>query len=248
MTVMQQMLLGGGGFSADAADFDGTNDYMTLTGDFTGMVDGKQGTVSFWVRIDGGDGVLQRFLRNGAANLAISRLAANTIQILANNVTPAIILSIATAASHTTSATWKHVLASWDLATAGARFIYVNDIADLAVTTFTNDTINYVPASNWGVGATTAGGDKLNGCLAEFFFHTTYLDISVEANRRKFISATGKPVNLGANGSTPLGVQPLVYQRMADGAAASTFATNLGSGGAWTITGALDTASTSPSD
>lgn len=230
-----------------AVDFDGTNDYMLRGAGLTGAADGSQGTISFWFRLDGGDAATQYFLANAADKVFVRRTAGNLINIQAGPSTGGALLNISTVATYATSATWRHFLASWNLATAGARFIYVGDVADLTVTTFTNGTIDYTD-TNWAIGATAAGASKLNGCLAELFFHTTYLDISVEANRRKFIDAALNPVNLGADGSTPLGAQPLVYQRVADGAAASTFASNLGSGGNFTITGALDVASTSPSD
>lgn len=68
-------------------------------------------------------------------------------------------------------------------------------------------------------------------------------DIS-EATRRKFISATGKPVYLGGNGEVPTGVAPSVFFS-GDSAA---FPTNRGTGGAFTLTGSFTNASTSPSD
>ena len=246
---MSNLLINPYAFNAgavDAVDFDGTNDYMTRGADLTGLADGKQGILSFWFRKDGGDGSNQYILANDLERFRCIIQSNNKFMVDADNVSGNK-LFIETAAAHTASATWKHFLSSWDLATAGARFIYISDAADLTVTVFTNDTIDYTD-TDWSIGVNTSGSQKFNGCLAELFFHTTYLDISVEANRRKFISASGKPVDLGADGSTPLGVQPLVYQRVADGAAASTFATNLGSGGNFTITGSLDIASTSPSD
>lgn len=71
-----------------------------------------------------------------------------------------------------------------------------------------------------------------------------FIDFSVEANRRKFISANGKPVDLGADGSTPTGTAPAVFFS----GNASGFAINKGTGGDFTLTGSLTNASTSPSD
>lgn len=56
--------------------------------------------------------------------------------------------------------------------------------------------------------------------------------------------ATGKPVDLGADGSTPTGTAPGVY--LTGGAA--TFATNLGTAGSFAVTGTLTNAASSPSD
>jgi len=59
----------------------------------------------------------------------------------------------------------------------------------------------------------------------------------------KFILA-GKPVNLGVNGEVPTGITPTVFFS----GDALSFATNGGIGGAFTLTGTLTNASTSPSD
>lgn len=71
-----------------------------------------------------------------------------------------------------------------------------------------------------------------------------FIDFSVEANRRKFIDVNGKPVDLGADGSTPTGTAPPMFF---SGNAAG-FPTNKGTGGVFTLTGSLTNASTSPSD
>jgi hypothetical protein len=63
----------------------------------------------------------------------------------------------------------------------------------------------------------------------------------------KFISG-GKPVDLGADGSEPTGTAPAIFLRRAPAAAAATFATNLGTGGNFSIEGTLTAAPTSPSD
>lgn len=47
---------------------------------------------------------------------------------------------------------------------------------------------------------------------SELYLNTeTHLDISLVANRRKFISPEGKPANLGWNGQNPTGKQPIMY-------------------------------------
>jgi hypothetical protein len=66
--------------------------------------------------------------------------------------------------------------------------------------------------------------------------------------RQRFISADGKPVTLGPDGRLATGNVPLVYQHLADAESVANFATNRGGGGNFAITGALATASTSPSD
>ena len=246
-------MLGGANIAVvDAADFDGTNDYMLRGADLTGNADSKSGIISVWVRLDGGDAVLQNILTNGSTSdnygIILKRDAANTLSVLAKTSAQTTILLLRTVGLYTQNAAWRHVLASWDLATAGARSLYITDVSDLNAITFTNGTIDYTK-TNFACGALPNSGNKLNGALAEVYFAPgQYLDFSVEANRRKFISSSGKPVNLGADGSTPTGVAPIVYFHLGDGESVANFATNRGTGGNFTITGTLDAASSSPSD
>ncbi len=75
--------------------------------------------------------------------------------------------------------------------------------------------------------------------MADFWISTTApLDFTVEANRRKFISATGKPVD-------PSGFPAAAFLFSGD---ATTFPVNQGTGGPFTLTGTLTNAPTSPSD
>lgn len=224
------------------ADFDGTNDYLARGADLTGIADSPFGLISFWFRLDGGDGVAQNFVTTSATN-AIQRLATNVFRV---DIRGTGRVNMSTTGTHTTSATWKHFLASWDTNTAGARHIYISDAADTSVSTFTAGDLDWTN-SDFRVGADIgAGGSKINGCLAEFYFTTSWLDISVTANRRKFITAAGTPEYLGKVGEIPLGTVPLVYLSRRFGEAASVFATNRGTGGNFTITGSLDPSSSNP--
>ncbi len=67
-------------------------------------------------------------------------------------------------------------------------------------------------------------------------------DLSVEATRRLFISDTGKPVD-PAVAIAALGQPAILFS-----GDATTFGTNQGTGGTFTLTGNLTNASTSPSD
>ena len=86
-----------------------------------------------------------------------------------------------------------------------------------------------------------------NGDIAEVYYAQEYVDLSVQANREKFISGTGtgaKPVDLGNDGSIPTGTQPLIYFR----GAKDTWnaGTNAGSGGDFTMSGAVVDSSNEP--
>ena len=228
-----------------ASDYDGTNDYATRGAVLTGSADGKQGTVSIWHRIDGGDGAVRVLLGDATtvggatARIGLYFNTDNKLYVDAYNAAGVLIMRLGTVTAYTAGATWRHFIYSWDLTSVGKRHLYVTDVSDIAAPTYTNDTIDYTTA-DFSVGALASGGSKANGCISELFFHPTYIDLSVEANRRKFITATGKPAFLGANGSLPLGVQPLLY------APDGNPVTNRGSGGNFTLTGSLDAASTTP--
>jgi len=237
----------------DSADFDGTNDYMTRGAGLTGAADSKSGTLSVWIRIDGGNGTGRRILSSSTVvganvqpKIDIFIGTTNSITFNLRNSGLSVILSMGTGA-YTSSSTWLHVLASWDLATL-SRALYVNDVDVGIYSTTTDDTIDYTNA-DYAVGAYPDGDQKFNGCIAELYFAPgQYLDFSKVHNRRKFISASGKPVHLDATGSLPTGTAPIVYLHLDDGEAVANFATNRGTGGNFSITGTLDTGSTSPSD
>jgi hypothetical protein len=234
-------------YSTQGRDFDGTNDYALRGGTITGIAAGKTGLLSLWVRFYGGDGTLQAILMNGASTassrLSLVRTATNTFNVLARNNGLTAILNLLSSTTYLTSDTWLHVLASWDLA-LGIGQLYVND-ADVksGAGTQTDENIPYTSFADWSIGAETDAGSKLNGGLSEIFFHTpaAHFDISIAANRRKFITAAGKPVDLGTDGSTPLGLQPLLYMPHGDPA------DNRGTGGNFTVTGTLEPSALSPS-
>lgn len=233
----------------DAVTFDGTNDYMLRGGALTGAVDGRVGMASFWYQMNGGDAVLQFILRSALGRLILRRGVDNiwTIGLFNAAGTSSFVINSATAV--TAGVGWHHLLASWDTnAIAGAKIgqIYLDDVSDPGAFTDASAAfdIDYTD-TDYGIGAHTDGTGKLNADVADIYLNfAARLDFSIEANRRKFISAAGKPVGLGTDGSLPTGTAPIVFQK---GPAAS-FATNRGTGGDFTVTGELTDAATSPSD
>ncbi len=235
-------------FRANAVDFDGTNDYLTRGGDLTGSKNGRQGTLSVWLRLDGGDGANLFFLANGTG-IQFRRSSANKMAFNLDNASGGALVRFTSNDAFTASATWMHILLSWNVNfSIGNKIIrlYVND-ASAAVTVgseFAAADIGYAESS-WTVGAAAAANNPFNGAISELWFdQSTYLDFSVEANRRKFIGADGKPVRLGADGSLPTGSAPILYLNNP----AASFGINKGTGGSFSVTGSLDDASTSPSD
>jgi hypothetical protein len=236
-----------------AVNFDGTNDYLSRGAGFTGASDGKQFTLSFWVNI-GVDQTNRIFTAvdtlAGTGLVVRSAVGATGLcSFVAENSAGTIILNVSTAASVLAASGWQHVIGSFDLTDTGKRHVYVNDVSDLpTITTYTDDTIDFTNA-DVAIGANGDGTNKLNGDLAEMWFTTTYIDLSVTANRRLFIDSRGKPVNLGQSGQKPTGTSPLLYLggHSRYNGLTSAWNTNRGTGGGFTVTGALSDAATNPS-
>lgn len=213
-------------------DFDGTSDYLTRGTGLTGAADGKVGLFSCWLRLDGGDSAVQTILEVVGDYFLIDRPNTNKLRCYAKNSSNTTILSQNSTTTYTASTTWYHLLFSWDLANSKA-WTYVNDtsVGDTP-NTLTDDNIDYT-RPDWRLGGKPAGA-RVNGALAEFYFALEYLDISVTANRRYFISASGDPVPLGADGSIPTGTAPIIYMKER----AKNAGLNFGTGGDFTINGA----------
>lgn len=240
-------------YTANAVDFGGagSDDSMRVTTTPTGLTDGKAFTISFWHRLDGSDGSIQRyttFASSSSNRLNVSKTTGNALNLTGQNSAGTSILSATGTTTLVAGSAWRHIICSIDLANTANRACYIDDSAESVTwTTYTDDTLDMdiattprytIMGSN---GATPA--NLVDGCIAEFWFDDVFIDLSVEATRRKFRSAAGKPVNLGADGSVPTGSQPVLYFKTAS----PNFETNSGSGGNFTENGAIDACSNSPS-
>jgi hypothetical protein len=236
--------------TAVAVAFDGTNDYLTRGGNLTGIANSSTGILSAWVNFAntpvGGLNIFANDLFT--ANLAINVNGDDKIAIDIAESTFTDYLLLMTTAGVPSPTGWVHILSSWDVnAAAGLRtaHLYITDTDGLTIATDTGSAFaaELATASEWVVGVDPSLSQKAAFDLAELYYAPgEYLDFSVEANRRLFISAAGEPVDLGADGSTPTGSQPLVYLSIRDAQAASEFATNRGTGGNFTVNGELATA------
>lgn len=242
-----------GPYACDSADFDGDFDYLRRVGGITGATDSKLLTFSFWMNVDDFIGDVLSWANSLAGPPINMRWTYSSGQprIIGDNASGAEVFDIIANAggwSGFSTGTWNHVLGSVDLADTSKRHLYINDVNRLHVFTYTNNTIDFTKA-DLGIGAACNGDNKIDGRLADVWVdYGTYINFADSNNRRKFISAAGKPVNLGANGELPTGAAPEIFLHLDDGQAAVNFATNRGTGGGFTVTGALSTGATSPSD
>lgn len=216
------------------SEFDGTSDDGLITAGLTGAVDSKEFILSAWITASSvvGDRALHGF--NGSTRtdeLKASRLV-NRWQSAAAGET----LQSQTDANYgSTFSDYKHILISGNMAVLNDVWMYADDADELSsIGTFNDLTINWERAKYTIAAYNDIGGGRYAGKISEFYFNTvTHLDLDVEANRRLFNDGSGKPVLLGADGSTPTGSQPIVYCPAGDPS------DNKGSGGNLVISGAI---------
>lgn len=236
----------------DGANFDGTNDFQVHAGTFAGAAISKRGIASLWFRMNGGDAATHCFFSTSTGTrLVIQRVSSNVLTISGKNGTGTQILAMNSTNTFLAGSGWKNLLAMWDLAVgASACGMWVQDVSQtLDTPVFTNDNIGYTDGGSPSIGAFSNGTSKANADFADVYIgYGQWLDFNLIHNRRKFISASGKPVHLGTDGSFPTGIAPICYVHLNDGEAVANFATNRGTGGDFTITGTLTTSSASPSD
>jgi len=190
------------------------------------------GIMSFWIKLDGTvERILTTDVASGSQPITLQAVTeiGNPIRLTVGKV------GVTRAATVSVSRTdfvsgWNHVLMSWDIDTEVAS-AYLNDV--LATNESMGNFIggNAAVPSDWYFCEDEDNADKSNISLSQFYYtEGTYLDLSVVANRRKFITDAVKPAYLGLDGSKPTGTQPLIYLNKNGG----NFGDNTGSGGDFT--------------
>lgn len=222
-----------------AAHFDGAT-YAKRGAGLTGAADSKLFTFNLWVRRESAAAAAVLLAGVTTLNGATYRfrfsldVTTNKLHIEALNAAGTTILDVRTSALAVGKL--HHIVGSFDLSSTSKRWLYVNDVSNLAtITTYTNDIIDFTVA-DWSIGATPAAGSVFTGDLGDVWLDAGhYLDLSIEANRRLFVSEQLQPIDLAADGSTPTASAPIVYF----GRNLSTWHTNKGTGGGFTLTGTL---------
>lgn len=241
-------MMGLGSYNPNAVEFDGTNDYLTRGGTLTGIADSKLWTVSAWFRRNAlSTAVDQGILDTTAPDQTIEfEGTGGTDGLLVIDADGGAVVDVDVGIINDTN--WHHLLYSFDMANAATRKIYIDDVDVTGSATFVayvDSVIDFDGSAEYSIGASTGGGGGFDGDIADFWYDAgTFLDLSVEANRRKFISANGMPKYLGADGSLPTGSPPDIFLS----GDTENWHTNRGTGGGFTENGALTTAVTQPAD
>lgn len=251
----------GGAYNIDAVDTNSSSGSARRDSNFSGVSNSKLGILSMWLRVTSDTGnrytlhgtdtglgysVISSSIRSSDLTWGVTLRRASDLAILLGKRTAANSLPASNSA-------WRHVITSWDLTDDAKCLMYLDDAASLlTATSAVNDTPSYTDIDFWSALAfynSPTTNQWFQSEVADLYLNIgAWLDLSVTANRRKFISATGKPVSLGADGSAPTGAAPTLFMTIQPGGAASTFCTNRAGNGDLTQIGTLAVASTSPSD
>ena len=209
-------------------DFDGTNDYLSRSTDLVGNVDSKTFTFSAWLWPIAVVSAPNYFSVN-TNKFLLYVSSANVLRFLAKNEAGTGIIDLSIN-GFSNNKNWNHVLIACDLTDVNKRHVYINGqlYANVSWATYTNDAIDFT--GDYGVGASSTGSNKSKSRLSNFYLDHTYRDLSIEANRRLFITEDGKP----AKGQASL--NPIIYLPLDDFEAPGV---NLGTGGDFTLNGVV---------
>tara|TARA_B110000438_G_scaffold248368_1_gene251085 strand:- start:210 stop:2528 length:2319 start_codon:yes stop_codon:yes gene_type:complete len=221
----------GEGFSVPMTLFDGTNDNINLNTNTIGMVNGPDFLFSCIVNFSNiADGTAVTIITSDNLMFPIKREASNKLSVSVGGASTTDLGGVTSTSTFLAAEGNIHIQVAVNTATQTIQIVK-NGVLETNVVTHTlnTGTISLIDG-------TCFIGSK--GSLGQLWFGLDFLDLSVQANREKFVSGTGasaKPVNLGTDGTTPTGSQPVIYLNNPFG----TFQNNLGSGGNFTESGQL---------
>lgn len=239
------MLLPGDRYRPPGILFDGTSDDAVRSSALVGAAASKEVLYFQWLRKDGGDGAARVLMAvndatsDSGVEWRVGLTASNTLNISALNSGKSTILNATSAETITADGIWKPLAITADLSSASKRHVRLAGVAlNMTWTTYSNAAID-IAMANVRLMANAAGGARWNGGAAQILFHCgagAYLDLSIPAVERRLMRNAKCPTDFGPIGARPLGFQPLVYLNDK----APTFGRNRGTGGDFTITGAVD--------
>lgn len=216
-----------GGAVAEAIDFDGTNDYLYRATNLTGSSNVKTFTFSAFVYLQN-TGATQYIFDDSKYYIYVQSSGSLNIRGTGSSL----VLNANTASGSFPFNTFVNIVVSIDLANTSNRYVYFNDVQQSVTwTTYTNSAIWFDSGTSCAVGASYDGAfNRLKGRLSNVYLDYTYRDLSVEANRRLFVTADLKPA------ADQAALNPILYLPMDDPTAPGA---NAGTGGDFTLTGTV---------
>ena len=225
---------------ADAIDFDGATDYLSRSSDLIGNADGKTFTFSAWVwaGATSGSAIYSSNRNDIVVDVAGTACGLSIFFRSTAGTNICVVQQAAAGAGAIPRNTYFHLLLSVDLTSTVNRHIYINDVSLTSATwsIYLNQDIDFTTPNHEIAGRVSL--TKLGARLAHVFLDYTYRDLSIEANRRLFITADRKPA---ANQSA---LNPILYLPLNDPTQPGK---NLGTGGDFTLNGVVARSGRGPS-
>lgn len=221
------------------ATFDGSNDSATrtFTAGISGFADAKTVTISVLCKMGGGDGSSQfliwRGTSGGQTRLLLERTSSNAFRLLARTSGNADVANITSSVTKVAADGWFHLL-WWLDAGALTNKLYINGVEDtsLTISALSDAVIDLTGSGSdvFRVGAGNGLAAKFNGTVSDTLIYNV-----VVTDPTKFWSG-GAPVDVGTDGSIPIGIPPSFYFGHDSGAWENDTS---GNGNTLTVTGAL---------
>jgi hypothetical protein len=179
----------GGEGGQPVTNFDGTNDYLSYSGNLSGVTDSQQLTI-FWAGKAPPLGTVSYLVNLGSPNNYIQIQATGRIKTVWYDDAAGVVINQSPATVFDDE--WINVVVSID--TTGTSYLYVND-TQYSLGTAASENIDLTPTTGWGVCGGFTGASRLDGDFSRAWMKAgTAVDITVEANRREFHEAGGGPI------------------------------------------------------
>jgi len=214
--------------SRGATNYDGTNDYVSLTSAVHGVADSAGPyLISFWINPEIAE---EEYVLVFGWRIYIKRKDTGQIVLTGKNAGNVGVIYVLSKTGVSALNTWCHVVFSG--VPGSEAQVYVDGV-DQFLSATTNDADDLRFEETFYTGANGSPTASLTGSLSEVYIDqpATFFDLSETANIRKFITASGSPVSLGYQAANVTGSAPQIY--LPDGGLRN----NLGAGGQGTIVG-----------
>lgn len=246
----------GGPAGIYATDFQPTGSeggFARTTQNIVSLANTKFGLVSFWIIYEGSGQQTVWLIDRATVNPVFEVNVTSGGQLQVVGLTSASVMTLDFLSDPVVlvnDGAWHHVVFSFDLNATSVFHCYINDTdvwTNADTLTLADNAIGWDrnPSDVWEIGGGTNITMPWEGGMAQIYINTEEsLDLTVEENRRKFITSSGGPVGLGITGLLPTGNRPMHYF---DNPAATMYQ-NRGNAGNFTISGTLDDYSSTPAD
>ncbi len=221
------------GPASNAAAIEGPNNYLYRNADLIGNQDSDTVTISFWANTaSGATGSIYTAQETGDGN--------RTCNVFFNGgylyfifLRPGTTITIMQGyAADVADGEWHHYLLSLDLNNTSLRSLYIDDVEKGVTWPIynTSDTLDFT-RQNHLIGRSQDASIPYVGNLMHLYIDQTYRDLSVEANRRLFVTSDGVPAQNQA------ALNPILYMPLNE---VGSYGSNEGTGGDFTIVGDID--------